>query len=95
MDNGISMHPCVTTVVRMVDEAKLKKRYEAFGQGHVFKHLADLSDSDKESFLKQLDGIKVESLESLLEAAKNMSHAASKPRGDGTSGECQTQWDLL
>lgn len=73
----------------MVEEAKVRERYEAVGQGHVFQYLDELSANDKEAFLTELDGINVESTASLLEAAKATSLAASKPTGeagDSTAG---------
>lgn len=53
----------------MVDEDQVRSRYQAANQGHVFDHFDALSEEAKEIFLEQLDGIKVEDLSSLLQAA--------------------------
>jgi UDP-N-acetylglucosamine/UDP-N-acetylgalactosamine diphosphorylase len=76
----------------MVNELDLKARYESVGQGHVFNHLSELSESEKDEFLKQLESIKVETLSTLLDAAKSqcMSNGAvvtQGPRGGESSGE--------
>jgi UDP-N-acetylglucosamine/UDP-N-acetylgalactosamine diphosphorylase len=53
------------------DEAKVIARYQAAGQEHVLKYVDSLTKEDKEALLQQLNDIPVESLASLLEAAKN------------------------
>lgn len=53
----------------MAAESEIRSRYEAAGQGHVLKHLAELKPEKKEVLLKQLDAIKVEGIASLLESA--------------------------
>jgi len=53
----------------MTEENQVVSRYEAANQSHVFDHLDSLSEEDKGTFLKQLDGINVENLSSLLGAA--------------------------
>jgi UDP-N-acetylglucosamine/UDP-N-acetylgalactosamine diphosphorylase len=53
----------------MMLEEDIALRYEVVDQDHVLKHVADLSDSEKVSLLKQLQGIKVEDLSSMLESA--------------------------
>eukprot|EP00980_Cylindrotheca_fusiformis_P005771 scaffold1203_cov117-Cylindrotheca_fusiformis.AAC.10 len=75
------------TSERMIDEATVKTRYEAAGQGHVFQYFAKLSESEKETFLEQLDSIKVESISSLLESAKKVSLEASKPMSSDANSE--------
>jgi UDP-N-acetylglucosamine/UDP-N-acetylgalactosamine diphosphorylase len=52
-----------------VDESQLKERYEKAGQSHVLNYLSDLSTSDKESLLQELDAIQIEDLAGLLESA--------------------------
>ena len=52
-----------------MDESELKARYEKAGQAHVLKYLPELSASEKESLLQDLDAIKVEELPGLLETA--------------------------
>jgi UDP-N-acetylglucosamine/UDP-N-acetylgalactosamine diphosphorylase len=57
----------------VIDEAAIRTRYEAAGQGHVWKHLEGLlgddNAADKESLLKQLNGIQVEELADLYKSA--------------------------
>jgi len=53
----------------MVEESQVISRYQAAGQEHVLKHLDTLSVGEKETFLKQLDSIKVEDLSGLIESA--------------------------
>ncbi|KAL3945836.1 MAG: hypothetical protein SGBAC_000108 [Bacillariaceae sp.] len=62
----------------MVEETKIRERFEAAGQGHIFQYFGDLSADEKEAFLNELDGINVESTSSLLEAAKATSLATAK-----------------
>jgi UDP-N-acetylglucosamine/UDP-N-acetylgalactosamine diphosphorylase len=59
----------------MVDEAELKSRYEKAGQGHVLRHLSELSPSEKEALLQELNAIKVEQLGNLLESALAEQHS--------------------
>ncbi|CAJ1952478.1 unnamed protein product [Cylindrotheca closterium] len=67
----------------MVEEAEVRERFEAAGQGHVFQYFGELSAPEKEAFLNELDGINVESTASLLEAAKATSLATAKPSDAG------------
>ncbi|KAG7355237.1 UDP-N-acetylglucosamine pyrophosphorylase [Nitzschia inconspicua] len=53
-----------------LDEAKIRARYEAAGQGHVFRYFEELSSNEKDVLLQQLHDIQVEKLASLLEAAR-------------------------
>jgi UDP-N-acetylglucosamine/UDP-N-acetylgalactosamine diphosphorylase len=53
----------------MVDESQVISRYIAAGQEHIVRHLDTLSTDAKETFLKQLDSIKVEEISSFLESA--------------------------
>lgn len=53
----------------MIEENQLVSRYQAVDQSHVFDHLDTLSEEARETFLKQLHGIKVEDLSGLLEVA--------------------------
>ena len=69
-----------TTTKKTIDEAAVRSRYEAAGQGHVFDHFGTLSDDEKDSFLEQLDGIAVEKLAGYLAAAMATD---SKNGGDG------------
>jgi UDP-N-acetylglucosamine/UDP-N-acetylgalactosamine diphosphorylase len=52
------------------DKAKLIARYQAAGQEHVLKNVDSLTFDEKDALLKQLNNINVESLSSLLNAAK-------------------------
>jgi UDP-N-acetylglucosamine/UDP-N-acetylgalactosamine diphosphorylase len=61
----------------MVTEQELRSRYEQVGQGHVFQHVENLSDSEKEVLLHQLKGIQVEKLAPLLEAAMRSDNETS------------------
>ncbi len=54
---------------QMTKENKVVARYQAANQSHVFEHLDALSEEERGIFLNQLDGIDVENLSSLLEAA--------------------------
>lgn len=64
---------------KMVQEEKVRERFESAGQGHVFQYFDELSADEKEAFLNELDSINVEATASLLEAAKATSLAAAKP----------------
>ena len=61
----------------MVDESIVKERYKKAGQSHVLKFLPELSESEKESLLSELEKIKVENLASLLDAAKHTSQSSN------------------
>lgn len=71
----------------MVDESLIKERYEKAGQGHVLKHLSELSESEKESLLLVLDKIKVEKLASFLDAARNTSETAGAATSTAVSSK--------
>ena len=70
-----------------IDETALREKYEAAGQGHVFDHIDDeedgglLSADEKAAFLQQLNDIPVESIATLLEAAKQ-DHGSSGGGGE-------------
>jgi UDP-N-acetylglucosamine/UDP-N-acetylgalactosamine diphosphorylase len=53
------------------DEATIRKRYQAAGQEHVFKHIDTLPSKERKEFLQQLQEIPVESIADLLEAARH------------------------
>eukprot|EP00536_Pseudo-nitzschia_multiseries_P007642 jgi/Psemu1/240413/estExt_Genewise1.C_1810089 len=53
----------------MVEESKVISKYQEANQDHVLKYLHTLSTEAKETFLKQLDSIKVDELSGLLDAA--------------------------
>lgn len=53
-----------------MDEATLREKFHAAGQGHVFDHIDSLSAEHKSEFLQQLKDISVESLADLLVAAQ-------------------------
>ena len=55
----------------MIEENRIKSRYQSVNQSHVFDYLDTLSKDAKLKFLEQLDSIKVEDLSSLLSAALN------------------------
>lgn len=50
-------------------QADIIEKYNKAGQGHVFKHLTELSDQEKDALLLELDEIPVERLKGFLEAA--------------------------
>jgi UDP-N-acetylglucosamine/UDP-N-acetylgalactosamine diphosphorylase len=51
---------------------KLRERFAAFGQDHVFANCETLSEEQKTGFQEQLAGIPVEKLETFLEGAKSI-----------------------
>ena len=53
----------------MAMDDELKHRYEQAGQGHVFDYINTLTDSERNTFLTQLNEIPVEKLASLWKAA--------------------------
>jgi UDP-N-acetylglucosamine/UDP-N-acetylgalactosamine diphosphorylase len=54
----------------MIDEKKLRERYEKAGQGHVFKYVNDLNETEKHVLFNQLNDIKVEELHTIVDAAR-------------------------
>lgn len=59
----------VVPVVSMSDAAELKAKYEAHGQGHVFKFFEELHESEKTSFLQQLSAVPIEKLNKFFKDA--------------------------
>ena len=75
---GCTIHSILSNMSFASRVAALKLRYEAAGQGHVVAHLNDDDDDknpDAVAFLNQLEGIAVEQLTPLLQAAQAV-HAA-------------------
>lgn len=68
----------------VVDESVVISRYESCGQGHVVRNVSMLSESDKVTFLKQLDSVEVERLSNLYESAI----AADNNNKEVESSEC-------
>jgi len=58
----------------------LASRYQAAGQGHVFDYEDQLSSEEKQSLYQQLEGIRVEKMETLLQAA--LEDASKSTSGD-------------
>lgn len=53
----------------MTIEKDIRNRYDNAGQSHVFDYFDKLTESEKETFLKQLDAIEIEKLGELLNGA--------------------------
>ncbi|KAL3909660.1 MAG: hypothetical protein SGILL_008000 [Bacillariaceae sp.] len=59
-----------------VEETKLRERFQAAGQEHVFDHVDILSAEEKTTLLEQLNDIQVESIATLVEAARKDSNSS-------------------
>lgn len=59
----------MTTTDISEQEATIRSRFEVAGQGHVFRYWSDLTSTERENLLSELDAIKVEDLSSLLHNA--------------------------